>query len=623
MELVYLWVDSYKNIQNQGFNFSPRFTCRYDKGTKELTIDEKKEHVSIFPKNINVTAIVGENGSGKSNLLNLLYSGVSPSSAYFYIFDLGKELIVKGINILEQPSDIITNNKIKKVLFENKKTITLKCDSIEGNLKLNINNLSFVYFSTFFEPIQNIETKCIIGNSDTDKFNFSTSHLINYYANREFERNNNNHHFISYSNQYQLYKNKNIQNTISMLKNNMIKLPILTPTKIYLRINNSNLNKFFYIEKLEYLSQEFFNNQTEVPLEDLSFIEKVKKSILINFLDYSLNTFPFKDKLLEQIYITDKKSIDNIFQAFYDVFSKEHLHDGAQINPYIQDFQSAKKLVLFIEEYEEIHGHIVLDIANISDEFIEIYQKLVLVGLDFLHFEWFPNLSTGQENLLFQFANFYSLTLDRISNRKLKDNVFIFIDEGENTLHPNWQKYYVKYLIEFFSKNFPQKINLIFSSHSPFILSDLPKENVIFLEKDEVTGNCKNVTSTTNIETFGANIHTLLSHGFFMKDGLMGEFAKEKINEAIKYLNQKTLTKEQIDYCENIISIIGEPILKRQLQKMLDSKRLIKIDDIDQKIRDMEYELSILKKHQNKATNDELKDRAKRKYSKKKIDDKN
>ena len=34
-------------------------------------------------------------------------------------------------------------------------------------------------------------------------------------------------------------------------------------------------------------------------------------------------------------------------------------------------------------------------------------------------------------------------------------------------------------------------------------------------------------------------------------------------------------------YCEEIISIIGEPILKKQLQRMLDSKRLSKIDEID------------------------------------------
>ena len=33
MELVYLWVEGYKNIQRQGFNFSPRFRCEYNPDT--------------------------------------------------------------------------------------------------------------------------------------------------------------------------------------------------------------------------------------------------------------------------------------------------------------------------------------------------------------------------------------------------------------------------------------------------------------------------------------------------------------------------------------------------------------------------------------------------------------
>jgi len=68
MELVYLWVEDYKNIQKQGFNFSP-----YDDETKELTIDENDDYIeNFFGDNINVTAIVGKNGSGKSSVLREL-----------------------------------------------------------------------------------------------------------------------------------------------------------------------------------------------------------------------------------------------------------------------------------------------------------------------------------------------------------------------------------------------------------------------------------------------------------------------------------------------------------------------------------------------------------------------
>jgi len=162
-------------------------------------------------------------------------------------------------------------------------------------------------------------------------------------------------------------------------------------------------------------------------------------------------------------------------------------------------------------------------------------------------------------------------------------DILFLLDEPDISLHPQWQKEYIHQLIRTF-KNVTKKIHFVVTSHSPFILSDLPKENVIFLEKGKQVA--------PKIETFGANIHTLLSHGFFMKDGLMGEFAKEKINEAIKYLNQKTLTEKEIEYYENIISIVGEPILKRQLQRMLDSKRLSEVEQIKKQIEKLQDELA-------------------------------
>ena len=146
---------------------------------------------------------------------------------------------------------------------------------------------------------------------------------------------------------------------------------------------------------------------------------------------------------------------------------------------------------------------------------------------------------------------------------------------------------------------FNKNIHFILTSHSPFLLSDIPKQNIIFLDKDE-NGNCKVVDGLKDKkQTFGANIHTLLSDSFFMEDGLMGEFAKGKIDKAIKLLNQDNLDKKDLKYCEQIISIIGEPIVKNQLQRMLDSKRLKKVDEIDaikKSMEEMKKRLDELKK---------------------------
>ena len=110
MELVYLWIKEYKNIKRQGFNFSPRFKCEFD--GENLTITENEDYVSIFPDNINITAIVGENGSGKSSAL----VGITNHKA---IFKINNEYFSRGFEITKITAPItikpIDENIVKDI----------------------------------------------------------------------------------------------------------------------------------------------------------------------------------------------------------------------------------------------------------------------------------------------------------------------------------------------------------------------------------------------------------------------------------------------------------------------------------------------------------------------------
>ncbi|MCG3715059.1 ATP-binding protein [Aliarcobacter butzleri] len=486
MELVYLWVEDYKNIHKQGFNFSPRFRCEYDEEKNELTINENKDYVSIFPDNINITAIVGENGSGKSNILELLpYGGKiqNVNSLIFLLFKKADEFI------LLKPSS-------KKIKID-----------------------------------KNFEKK--IKKEDIIKFDFSTSNEIKS---------------ITYDSDFT--KENFIDKDIKKYFENITKFGFSYKEK-YLQDNNKILN----IEKYKHIS----NLLTYILKDELIFLDIFFRPTYIKISNYDKSYTNLKiDEIIEKL--KNKEFIDQL-EINKDLLKQLKYNQKIAIN-------ELDKIKILFE-------------LPIQDHFyIDFYNEMDIS---------FSEFSQGERSFYNHFL-FLMFINKNHSESKENENTFFLIDEPDTTFHPNWQRKYVSQLLNIY-KNYKKNIHLIITSHSPFILSDIPKANVIFLEKDEKTGNCKNVSNRIDINPFGANIHTLLSHGFFMKDGLMGEFAKEKIDLAIKYLNQKILTEDELNYCENIISIIGEPIIKRELQRKLDSKRLSEIELIKKQIAELQQEL--------------------------------
>ena len=213
----------------------------------------------------------------------------------------------------------------------------------------------------------------------------------------------------------------------------------------------------------------------------------------------------------------------------------------------------------------------------------------------------FSMLSSGERQLiytmssiLYHIRNLNSVPKD--SQRVKYKHLNIILDEIELYFHPEFQRQFVNRLIENIESmqfKYIESINIQISTHSPFILSDIPNCNIMYLENGEQKKNMP--------ETFGANMHDILRWSFFLKDGFIGEFAHKKINEVIKVINdnikQRQLIKKD-DYKKHmeIINLIGEPLIKKKLLMMIEDVYDNKLEIIEDKIKSLQQERDNLKK---------------------------
>ncbi len=690
MELVYLWVEKYKNIEKQGFNFSPKFRCEYNPDTEELKIEENPNYVSIFPDNINITAIVGKNGSGKSSVVKAILS------LFFYSkfkdelnknFQSGngiKNLNNINININNinnnyaiqeiQESNLIDKTFIAFLIIRNKNNFfklsmsLIKNNQFDGVIDVTLDEINFfsIYYNFTIDALK---------DETIDQFVDLSYHRVDEYENpvliEPYKKNNLiNINLINFlTNQrillfYSFLKDELINNKITSFFNpDKIKFDYAHSSTIYKEelnkdSENKNLAGFVfspYKILIKYINLKTFslNGDSFSPSNEIKqLIEKYYKE---NNLE-KLNLVYILLKIIEKsTTIKEKAKKENLsFLVEYvnnlkNKIKKDFVNAIEDIEDFINNRLDDEILKFFKENPEFIKIYIsLLFHKNKRYEFLKkeenfLKKEILLKNLPKENIiEYFPgwlnvefydgdkslnSLSSG-EKFKFQFLIGLLYQLYNLNSKDKYSTINIFLDEIEFGFHPEWQRTYINdilFTLDKFKKitSFNKRLNLFFLTHSPFIISDLPKENIIFLDKDE-NGKCRVVDGLNEKkETFGANIHTLLSDSFFMEDGFIGKFAENKIDEVIKYLNDEDSEIKTEKEAQKIINIIGEPILRKELQRKLDSKRLEKVNNIDEKIKQLEYELEILKQHQTKQIKDELLDRGKREYFLKKKNEKN
>jgi energy-coupling factor transporter ATP-binding protein EcfA2 len=173
----------------------------------------------------------------------------------------------------------------------------------------------------------------------------------------------------------------------------------------------------------------------------------------------------------------------------------------------------------------------------------------------------FETLSSGEQ----QYYNaintivYHVLNLDSIKRHYSRVN--ILFDEVELYFHPEFQRTFISDVIGALNNlklDNIKEVNILFSTHSPFILSDIPSSNILRLKNGEPQSNPN--------ETFAANIYDLLHDDFFLENGVIGEFAANKISALL----EDDISDEE--FCLKIIELIGDPLLKRVVSEKFNTR---------------------------------------------------
>lgn len=213
-------------------------------------------------------------------------------------------------------------------------------------------------------------------------------------------------------------------------------------------------------------------------------------------------------------------------------------------------------------------------------------------------------LSSGERQLFFTLSTFvyHIMNLRSISpnGRRVRyGNVCLVMDEVEICFHPDYQRTVIKRLLDTIKSmrlNHGMGIHIIITTHSPFILSDIPLSNILSLEK----GKPKKMELRN---TFCANVYDLLNNPFFMHQ-FIGDFASDKLDDLIVDVNNNDpLGENAYNALLARVEMIGDDFIHEQLLKRL-AFRYSKIAQLKNRERELNEELNRVKQEMENLNDD-------------------
>ena len=581
-------------FDNQGISLSSKYSVTHEFFEKEKKIrfivepTEIPEH--FFSDNIeDIKLYLGKNGAGKTTLLkDLLYrivgNGLNIENELDFVLIFADDFCGKneksvkklycykssafdedGFTVLESRDYQILNDVTDNSVFKSEQTVfytsALKNEPVKesrysGCLDLSTNGL------LYSDDIELNNLSLSIRSKMHLKPDYFSSHIT-----MEYIRN------VSFG--VDLYEEINRRPN----------LKFRLPNAVW--ISPSNIDIENAIAEITERNESERNKWNKIIPTD--FFNKFKLSVLLNHVRAIYSNASMRSNLLSRLsFLYD---VDELQKMGWDEALKRYSANNQDFPVENDLYRKVIESLLLLDDLQDFQKFLLDKYPNMNrdvfyfDLSLEMHRKILEEFVDkcvamsvltpFFTLLWRPQ-SSGEENFIKLFSRiYYSLRSEKRRNAAGKNkNIHLFIDEADLYLHPECQRCWLDEFVNImdvvlkriYGSSVP-KIQLFMSTHSPYIISDFPKENITLLKQSIETKQVE-IENSHSLSPFGGNLYDLLSANFFV-DNSIGSFSEELIGKAVEYsYNPNSMTDIEKQKMEYVIKSIGDPIIGSMIEEV-------------------------------------------------------
>ncbi len=610
MKLIYCYIEHFRNIENQDVSLSDEFDCRYRDSKIFIEKREKNPLMDYIYDNgfmSNLRIIVGKTGSGKTNFLQLigmdwwnrkstadgdayllLYRmhnendffveevGLgNKTRAYCFTYDFDKHEILKYIpaayddhedtyiiNAFDRyafascPYDnvrqeqMFDNNQFipRKITQYGKSSVSMECEFLKEYLS-HFSEKSIKRRVSFVIGWKNWQNKI---QSDLDEKLIKREYWT--YKDRAEEQRDKNFRNGQY--------NKPIEYDKKSTPKSRFIHDLMVDFAIYLR-KWAELVEYEFPEKYYPYTGIAYDLGIEDPRElpdgkNMGILKRI--DWLCQYIDYHTDE------------ITSNRGL--VWQIGSDIRDLFHLL-GKMDDKYFTDTEFSIPVMDI-----DVNGKTVMrDVFERMEQYrpdqIGVFTECLLP------YHW-SYVSSGE----YQYAKIWGvleeygvrvkmMTQGQKYSEAIQPNLILLLDEPENYMHPEMCRTFIRNLNVLLSKRNPNtELQVLISTHSPFMLSDVMASQVIKMDYDE-NGKC--VISESEKPYYAANIHSIMADGFFL-EYTIGEQARIFLEDKFKLLQRLTCMnrnlssseKEELTMIRSLIPNIGDALIRHCFCMMLE-----------------------------------------------------